>query len=1071
MPEPEGAALVAGAHPPATAASAWRRLLDLPRPRVPRLGVRAHAFLLVLAVAAPLGALLVTALRQIAVQDEENAAAAVRQVARTAAAEADLFLGEARAELDQIATRPGIRVVDSARCEAALSDSAAARSGVLRLLLVDLAGRAVCRTTALPGDPRAYAQRPWFNAIVHGGARYAVDAPRRSRVDQRWVVTLAVPVRRADGTVAGVLAGALDLARLPTPDVGREELPASSAVDLVDRRALLVAGSAGTTAVGTRLNGGLVQQILAGHGGVVRGASYDGVDKVVGYAPLATAPWVAMVSTPADAVLAESRRSAMDNMLAVAAILGAILLGAALVARRMLRPIDSIADVAHRVAGGDLSARARETGPRELADIAREVNRMLEQRQRDETALRDSELRFRQLFETSSDAIVMLDADSRIVFAYAAVQQVFGYRPTSLAGREVSLLLTPAAGDTLAGCMRAKAYPGGLPEADATEVEGRHEDGRPLAFEMTLSHLRLAGSDMFAVFLRDIGARKRAEAELRDSEARFRQLADSAPSLIWMSTADGNCFYLNRRWLEFTGRTLEQSCGHGWAAAVHPEDRAHVLDRNEAAFDATAPFSVEYRLRRHDGEYRWMLNHGTPRLARDGTLMGYIGTCIDIHDRVAAERRIRRLSTLYAALSKANEAMARTRATAELLQQVCDIAVEHGRFAVATVGLVEPDGGHARLVASAGDTLGCFEGNMLSLAPDAPRRNAPSVIAMRENRPFISNDRNHDSRTLPLENRAARVLIHSSAALPLHRDGQVTGFLTVHATELDYFDDEMVELLGLLAADLSFALDTMAGNARREEAEAALRQLNATLEAKVEERTRSLQAANRELEAFSYSVSHDLRAPLRAITGFAQMIAEEHGERLDREARGYLERVRAAASRMSRLIDDLMNLCRIARMSLTREPLDLSRMAAEVMAELQEGDPQRAVQVRITPALSAQADRGLVQIVLSNLLGNAWKFTARSARPAIAFGAGEHAGVPAFYVRDNGAGFDMQHAEKLFTPFQRLHSEQEFAGTGIGLAMVQRIVERHGGSVAAQSTLGEGTTIWFTLDGATERGQ
>jgi light-regulated signal transduction histidine kinase (bacteriophytochrome) len=255
----------------------------------------------------------------------------------------------------------------------------------------------------------------------------------------------------------------------------------------------------------------------------------------------------------------------------------------------------------------------------------------------------------------------------------------------------------------------------------------------------------------------------------------------------------------------------------------------------------------------------------------------------------------------------------------------------------------------------------------------------------------------------------------------------------------------------------------MAADQRRERAEAELRQLNATLEEKVLERTRSLEAANRELEAFSYSISHDLRAPLRAISGFTEMIVEGHQDRLDREARGYLERVRAASQRMSRLIDDLMNLCRIARVEVRRVPVDLSRLAAEVVAELQEGDPQRAVQVRIMPGLAAEADHGLAQIVLANLLGNAWKFTVKRKSPAIAFGQAEHDGERMYFVRDNGAGFDMQHAAKLFEPFQRLHGDREFDGTGIGLALVQRIVGRHGGRVVAESAVDVGTTIWFTL--------
>jgi light-regulated signal transduction histidine kinase (bacteriophytochrome) len=193
------------------------------------------------------------------------------------------------------------------------------------------------------------------------------------------------------------------------------------------------------------------------------------------------------------------------------------------------------------------------------------------------------------------------------------------------------------------------------------------------------------------------------------------------------------------------------------------------------------------------------------------------------------------------------------------------------------------------------------------------------------------------------------------------------------------------------------------------------------------------------------------------------MIVEGHVQRLDHEARGYLERVRAASQRMSRLIDDLMNLSRIARMELKRERVDLSRLALEVVAELQEGDPQRAVQVRVTPGLSAEADRGLTQIVLANLLGNAWKFTVKRPAPSIAFGTTQRDGATWYFVRDNGAGFDMARADKLFAPFQRLHAEKEFAGTGIGLALVQRIVHRHGGAVAAESAEGEGTTIYFTL--------
>jgi PAS domain S-box-containing protein len=1027
-----------------------------------RSSVRTYVFVLVLAVAVPLGALLVAALRQLAVQEEEQAATTVHQRARLTAAEADLYLAEARSTLEQVADRPPVRLVDPGRCDDVFADFSARRPPLFNLLLVDLEGRAVCSTVA-PLRGGAYRDRDWFKGVV-AGARFLVDAPHQARTSKVWIVTVAVPVRHGDGRLAGVLATGLDLAQLRTPTLYGADLPKGSTVELIDEAGTVVTRSSGTEAIGSRLAGNVVERALARRDGALRDLSYDGVDKVVGFAPVNAVPWIAVVSTPADAVFAFAKRSALLSTFAVLAILAAVLVAAAIVARRMLQPIKSIARVADAVRRGDLDARAQPGGPRELADIATEVNRMLDQRQRDEVALRDSEARFRQLFETSGDAILIVDRDNRIVFANPATERVFGHRPTALAGRELAALQPERFREAHnQGIRRFLATGERTLDWRGSEFVGLHADGHEIPVEVAFNCLRVGGADVFAAFVRDISRRKRVEADLRESEARFRVLADSAPSLIWMASADGQWYYVNRPWFDYTGSTLEQSCGDGWASSVHPDDRAALLADHDDAYEARQAFSLEFRLRRRDGEYRWVLNQGVPRLADDGTLMGYIGTCVDIHDRVVAEHRIRRLSTLYAALSRANEAMARTRDMTTLLQQVCAIAVEHGRFYVVNVGLIDDGGQRVRTVASAGETMGFFDRVEYSLAPGQAQPEVPSLIALRENRPYISNDRDHDARAVPVLHPAARGIIRSTAAFPLNANGAVIGYLNVHATELATFDADMIDLLQLLADDLSFALDTMAANQRREHAETALRQLNATLEQKVEQRTLSLQAANRELEAFSYSVSHDLRAPLRAISGFTELLAEGHLDRLDHEARGYLERVRAASQRMSRLIDDLMNLSRIARMELKRERVDLSRLALEVIAELQESEPQRAVHVRVTPGLSAHADRGLTQIVLANLLGNAWKFTVKRPTPSISFGTTQRDGATWFFVRDNGAGFDMQRADKLFAPFQRLHAEQEFAGTGIGLALVQRIVHRHGGTVAAESAEGEGTTIYFTF--------
>ncbi len=224
---------------------------------------------------------------------------------------------------------------------------------------------------------------------------------------------------------------------------------------------------------------------------------------------------------------------------------------------------------------------------------------------------------------------------------------------------------------------------------------------------------------------------------------------------------------------------------------------------------------------------------------------------------------------------------------------------------------------------------------------------------------------------------------------------------------------------------------------------------------------------NKELEAFSYSVSHDLRAPLRAIDGFSQVLLEDYAPKLDAQGRDSLGRIRQASQRMAQLIDDLLALSRINRAELRQAPVDLSDLARAVAADLRERDPARRISWSIADGLQTQGDPHLLQIALANLLENAWKFTRQQPEATIAVGAQERDGGRVFFVQDNGVGFDMAYASKLFSPFQRLHPQAEFEGTGIGLVTVQRIVHRHGGRIWAESAVGNGTAFFFTLGEAT----
>jgi signal transduction histidine kinase len=309
-----------------------------------------------------------------------------------------------------------------------------------------------------------------------------------------------------------------------------------------------------------------------------------------------------------------------------------------------------------------------------------------------------------------------------------------------------------------------------------------------------------------------------------------------------------------------------------------------------------------------------------------------------------------------------------------------------------------------------------------------------------------------------------------SAAITLER--RITrlrdGAEKVAAGNLEYRisvqgDDELAEFGGAfdrMTAQLQgtyTSLETEVADRRRAQDDVA--RLNDQLLLQVA----ALEVSNRELEAFSYAVSHDLRAPLRSVSGFSQAVLEDYGSKLDATGRQYLELASEAAREMGQLIDDLIGLSRVARVDMRREPVDLSELGRSVIDELRRAEPERQVDVEIAPALMVEGDPTLLRLAIENLLRNAWKFTSRHPTARIGMGRTTSRGQEAFFVADDGAGFEMAYVDKLFNPFQRLHRTSEFPGTGIGLATVRRIVRRHGGEAWAHGEAERGATIYFTL--------
>jgi len=445
-----------------------------------------------------------------------------------------------------------------------------------------------------------------------------------------------------------------------------------------------------------------------------------------------------------------------------------------------------------------------------------------------------------------------------------------------------------------------------------------------------------------------------------------------------------------------------------WESRLHPEDKDRAVSEAKRKPFVEDSFTMDYRL-----------------IAKNDRALCVRDAITVVRDEGGQPRLIRGVMTDETALMTATEALRQS-------EQRLRIMIESAKdYAIITMDL---SGEITSWNAGAENVLGY---------------QAPEIIGKDSSIIFTPEDREHGD-DVDERNRALQVGRSINERWHLHKSGRRlwgSGLMMP-------LRDEKGRNIGVMKI-----MRDMTEQMRLAE---KAKSLNAELELRVSERTAQLESANRELESFSYSVSHDLHAPLRAIDGFSRMLAERDGQRLDDAGREYLDKIRAASQRMSRLIDDLLDLAHVVRGPMHTEECDLGALARETAAELASLYPGRDVALTVMPGLAAKADKLLLGIMLFNLMDNAWKFTSKTPGPAVEVGrlAGTH---PVFFVRDNGAGFDMAHGSKLFQDFSRLHDPNDYPGTGIGLATVQRIVRRHGGRIWAEGRPGAGATFYFTL--------
>ena len=645
-------------------------------------------------------------------------------------------------------------------------------------------------------------------------------------------------------------------------------------------------------------------------------------------------------------------------------------------------------------------------------------------------SLQESEARFRIYMENAVDSLFVHDFEGRLLDVNRQASISLGY------SREELLSMSVVDFEVDYTLEELKSVWFKLEEGKPATFAGNHrrKDGTIFPIEIRLGAFITAGGRRCIGLVRDITERKRMEDELIDSNERLRLATEASGVGIWQWNIQSNQIQWSDQMFQLYGISPTPNGRvdyKTWAAAVLPEELARQEEILQQTLRDRCGSRREFRIRRADNEeIRHIQAVEVVRVNQQGAVEWVLGTNLDFTESEQAEEELRRVGRF-------------SQATIDALSAQLCVLDQNGMILATNQAwneFIEANPPRAQRVLPGANYLDvCDEVS----APDAVEAKAFAAGI----RSVISGDS-----------------IFYSQEYPCHSP-----------TEERWYVARVTRFQEPAPARVVVAHENITEQKR---ADARIRELNAQLEKRILQRTSQLEMANRELESFCYSVSHDLRAPLRSIDGFSRILLEDYHDKLDDAGRDSLDRVRAATQRMGVLIEDLLKLSRLTRAEMQVVPVDLSALAALVANGLEKAEPGRRVKFVIEPGLVANADPGLIQNVLENLIGNAWKYTSKKTDAQIEFGAlgsiepdqntpkdrGDRpSSEKTFFVRDNGVGFDMAYADKLFGAFQRLHSVMEFPGSGIGLATVQRILHRHNGRIWAEGRVDQGATFYFTL--------